>query len=294
MHFCQVLVMLVEVYFLCLQAGNFKQQCKLRTERTKKMDGIKTFKNKEFGTVRTIVKDGEPWFVGKDVAEILGYAKARNAIARHVDDDDKNDAPFQGVLGGTQTVTIINESGLYSLILGSKLPKAKTFKRWVTSEVLPTIRKTGGYVANDEMFINTYLPNADAQTRELFRLNLSTIRQLNNKIEQDKPLVDFASHIQTSEDCISMNDMAKLVTKNGIKIGRTRLFNFLREKKVLGCRDGHKNMPYQRYIDTQPWFQLKESSYIQNGEVRIGLTPMVTPKGQSGIIRMLRKCKATS
>ena len=253
------------------------------------MDGIKTFTNKEFGTVRTIVKDGEPWFVGKDVAEILGYKETAKAIRTHICAEDKGvsvlDTP-----GGQQKITLINESGLYSLILGSKLPKAKTFKRWVTSEVLPTIRKTGGYVANDEMFINTYLPNADAQTRELFRLNLSTIRQLNNKIEQDKPLVDFASHIQTSEDCISMNDMAKLATKNGIKIGRTRLFNFLREKKVLGCKDGHKNMPYQRYIDTQPWFQLKESSYIQNGEVRIGLTPMVTPKGQSGIIRMLRKC----
>lgn len=257
------------------------------------MDGIKTFTNKEFGTVRTIVKDGEPWFVGKDVAEILGYKETAKAIRTHICAEDKGvsvlDTP-----GGQQKITLINESGLYSLILGSKLPKAKTFKRWVTSEVLPTIRKTGGYVANDEMFINTYLPNADAQTRELFRLNLSTIRQLNNKIEHDKPLVDFASHIQTSEDCISMNDMAKLATKNGIKIGRTRLFNFLREKKVLGCRDGHKNMPYQRYIDTQPWFQLKESSYIQNGEVRIGLTPMVTPKGQSGIIRMLRKCKATN
>jgi prophage antirepressor-like protein len=278
--------------FLCLQAGNFKQKCKLRTERTKKMDGIKTFTNKEFGTVRTIVKDGEPWFVGKDVAEILGYKETAKAIRTHICAEDKGvsvlDTP-----GGQQKITLINESGLYSLILGSKLPKAKTFKRWVTSEVLPTIRKTGGYVANDEMFINTYLPNADAQTRELFRLNLSTIRQLNNKIEQDKPLVDFASHIQTSEDCISMNDMAKLATKNGIKIGRTRLFNFLREKKVLGCKDGHKNMPYQRYIDTQPWFQLKESSYIQNGEVRIGLTPMVTPKGQSGIIRMLRKCDVT-
>lgn len=253
------------------------------------MDGIKTFTNKEFGTVRTIVKDGEPWFVGKDVAEILGYKETAKAIRTHICAEDKGvsvlDTP-----GGQQKITLINESGLYSLILGSKLPKAKTFKRWVTSDVLPTIRKTGGYVANDEMFINTYLPNADAQTRELFRLNLSTIRQLNNKIEQDKPLVDFASHIQTSEDCISMNDMAKLATKNGIKIGRTRLFNFLREKKVLGCKDGHKNMPYQRYIDTQPWFQLKESSYIQNGEVRIGLTPMVTPKGQSGIIRMLRKC----
>lgn len=253
------------------------------------MDGIKTFKNKEFGTVRTIVKDGEPWFVGKDVAEILGYKETAKAIRTHICAEDKGvsvlDTP-----GGQQKITLINESGLYSLILGSKLPKARTFKRWVTSDVLPTIRKTGGYVANDEMFINTYLPNADAQTRELFRLNLSTIRQLNNKIEQDKPLVDFANHIQTSEDCISMNDMAKLATKNGIKIGRTRLFNFLREKKVLGCKDGHKNMPYQRYIDTQPWFQLKESSYIQNGEVRIGLTPMVTPKGQSGIIRMLRKC----
>lgn len=256
------------------------------------MDGIKTFTNKEFGTVRTIVKDGEPWFVGKDVAEILGYKETAKAIRTHICAEDKGvsvlDTP-----GGQQKITLINESGLYSLILGSKLPKAKTFKRWVTSEVLPTIRKTGGYVANDEIFINTYLPNADARTRELFRLNLSTIRQLNNKIEQDKPLVDFASHIQTSEDCISMNDMAKLATKNGIKIGRTRLFNFLREKKVLGCKDGHKNMPYQRYIDTQPWFQLKESSYIQNGEVRIGLTPMVTPKGQSGIIRMLRKCDVT-
>ena len=257
------------------------------------MDGIKTFTNKEFGTVRTIVKDGEPWFVGKDVAEILGYKETAKAIRTHICAEDKGvsvlDTP-----GGQQKITLINESGLYSLILGSKLPKAKTFKRWVTSEVLPTIRKTGGYVANDEIFINTYLPNADTQTRELFRLNLSTIRQLNNKIEQDKPLVDFASHIQTSEDCISMNDMAKLANKNGIKIGRTRLFNFLREKKVLGCKDGHKNMPYQRYIDTQPWFQLKESSYIQNGEVRIGLTPMVTPKGQSGIIRMLRKCNTTN
>ena len=261
------------------------------------MDGIKTFTNKEFGTVRTIVKDGEPWFVGKDVAEILGYTNTKKALADHVDKEDKmqgDGVTIRDLMGRTQHPTVVNESGLYSLVISSKLPKAKTFKRWVTSEVLPTIRKTGGYVANDEMFINTYLPNADAQTRELFRLNLSTIRQLNNKIEQDKPLVDFASHIQTSEDCISMNDMAKLATKNGIKIGRTRLFNFLREKKVLGCKDGHKNMPYQRYIVTQPWFQLKESSYIQNGEVRIGLTPMVTPKGQSGIIRMLRKCNTTN
>ena len=257
------------------------------------MDGIKTFTNKEFGTVRTIVKDGEPWFVGKDVALALGYSDTNNAIKTHCKKDGVVIHHLIDSMGRKQGAKFISECNLYRLISHSRLPYAEKFESWIFDDVLPTIRRTGGYVANDEMFINTYLPNADAQTRELFRLNLSTIRQLNNKIEQDKPLVDFASHIQTSEDCISMNDMAKLATKNGIKIGRTRLFNFLREKKVLGCRDGHKNMPYQRYIDTQPWFQLKESSYIQNGEVRIGLTPMVTPKGQSGIIRMLRKCDAT-
>lgn len=251
-------------------------------------DVIKTFTNNNFGTVRTICHDGEPWFVGKDVAAILGYKNTSKALADHVDTEDKlnNDSLSSlGQRGGW----IINESGLYSLIISSKKPEAKAFKRWITSNVLPTIRKTGGYVSNDEMFIDTYLANADPQTKELFRLNLSTIRQLNNKIEQDKPLVDFASQIQTSEDCISMNDMAKLAAKNGFKIGRTRLFSFLRDKKVLGCIGGHKNMPYQRYVDTQPWFQIKESSYIQNGEVKLSLTPMVTPKGQAGIIKLLKK-----
>lgn len=109
------------------------------------MNNIQIFKNNEFGEVRTLVVEGEPWFVGKDVAESLGYAKARNAIATHVDGEDKKDAPIQGTLGGVQEMTIINESGLYSLIFGSKLESAKRFKRWVTSEVLPSIRKTGSY-----------------------------------------------------------------------------------------------------------------------------------------------------
>lgn len=252
-------------------------------------DVIKTFTNNNFGTVRTICHDGEPWFVGKDVAAILGYADVNKAVAMHVDDEDKKLNDKTSPSFGQRGATTINESGLYSLIISSKKPEAKAFKRWITSNVLPTIRKTGGYVSNDEMFIDTYLANADPQTKELFRLNLSTIRQLNDKIEQDKPLVEFASQIQTSEDCISMNDMAKLAAKNGFKIGRTRLFSFLRDKKVLGCIGGHKNMPYQRYVDTQPWFQIKESSYIQNGEVKLSLTPMVTPKGQAGIIKLLKR-----
>lgn len=109
------------------------------------MNELQIFKNEEFGEIRTVTIDNEPWFVGKDVAEALGYSKARNAISAHVSDEDKKDAPIQGTLGGTQNMTIINESGLYALIFGSKLESAKRFKRWVTSEVLPTLRKTGSY-----------------------------------------------------------------------------------------------------------------------------------------------------
>lgn len=113
---------------------------------------IKIFKNPQFGAIRTMTQDGEPWFVGKDVAELLGYAKPQNAIATHVDDEDKTLAPIQGGCStGTQNTIIINESGLYSLILSSKLPSAKAFKRWITHEVIPSIRKTGGYNADATM-----------------------------------------------------------------------------------------------------------------------------------------------
>ena len=114
---------------------------------------IKIFENEEFGRIRTVVKDGEPWFVGKDVAVILGYAKPENAIAAHVDSEDKTTTLIQGTGSNYKSkTTIINESGFYSLVLSSKMPRAKEFKRWVTAEILPTIRKTGGYVAKD--FVN--------------------------------------------------------------------------------------------------------------------------------------------
>ena len=114
------------------------------------MNDLAIFENEEFGTVRTMLIDENPWFVGKDIAEILGYTKARNAIATHVDDDDKKGALIQGDLGGIQNMTVVNESGLYSLIFSSKLPKAKEFKHWVTSEVLPAIRKTGSYTSKSD------------------------------------------------------------------------------------------------------------------------------------------------
>lgn len=144
------------------------------------MNELQIFNSEEFGEIRTVTIDNEPWFVGKDVAEALGYAKARNAIASHVEQDDKKDAPIQGDLGGVQQMTIINESGLYALIFGGKLESAKRFKRWVTSEVLPTIRKTGQY----------QMPNMSAELKAIIMHDEKIIKIENrmDKLEFDIPL----------------------------------------------------------------------------------------------------------
>lgn len=153
------------------------------------MMNVQVFNNEEFGQVRTLEIDGMVYFVGKDVAEVLGYAKARNAIANHVDDEDKKDAPIQGDLGGTQMMTIINESGLYSLILSSKLPRAKEFKRWVTSEVLPKIRKHGSYVAP----VNTLVSTEDAfiqlfQTQKEIKQEQAVMRDDIVYLKEEQPV----------------------------------------------------------------------------------------------------------
>ena len=129
---------------------------------------IKIFKNEEFGRVRIVVKNGEPWLVGKDVAKTLKYKETAKAIRMHVDNEDKGvsvlDTP-----GGRQKITVINESRLYSLVLSSKMPRAKKFRRWVTSEVLPTVRITGGYVANEDMFIENYIPFLNTEYPNFYR-----------------------------------------------------------------------------------------------------------------------------
>lgn len=166
------------------------------------MEQMKVFENVEFGQVRTIVIDGEPWFVGKDVAAALGYGDGNNkskaltnAVDDHVDDEDKRHIGYNDLKryqnGDLKNFShygaiFINESGMYSLISGSKLESAKKFKHWVTSEVLPTIRKTGGYVANEEVFINTYLPYADEGTKLIFAQTLKTVREQNETIKRQK------------------------------------------------------------------------------------------------------------
>ena len=249
------------------------------------MNEMMIFNNPEFGSVRTVCIDGEPWLVGKDVALILGYAKPNNALASHVDEDDSLKWGVIDSMGRKQETIIINESGFYSLVLSSKLPSAKKIKRWVTSEVLPTIRKTGGYVNDAEKFVNTYLPFADEPTKELFKIQFEYIGQLNARIRRDEPKVRFADHVSETADLIDMNEMAKICADHGIRIGRTRLFRWLRSKGIL--MDG--NLPYQEYIE-RGYFRVKESVFNRGGELKIYRQTYLTGKGQQYVLgRLIRE-----
>ena len=247
------------------------------------MNEMIVFNNPEFGSVRTVCIDGVPWLVGKDVAEILGYSNPRKALIDHVDADDKGVTKCD-TLGGAQNLTVINESGFYSLVLSSKMPNAKKFKHWVTAEVLPTIRKTGGYVANEDVFVETYLPFADEPIKQLFRIQCRVINQLNERIRKDEPKVKFADHVSDSTNLIDVNKMAKLCADHGIRIGRNRLFAWLRSRGIL--MGG--NIPYQEYIENG-YFRVKESVYESNGQTRTYQQTFVTGKGQQYILSRLMK-----
>lgn len=247
------------------------------------MNEMMVFNNPEFGSVRTVCIDGEPWLLGKDIAEILGYTNTAKAIRDHVDDEDKLTERI--VLSGqNRSVIFINESGLYSLVLSSKLPTAKKFKRWVTAEILPTIRKTGGYVANEDVFVETYLPFADEPIKQLFRIQCRVINQLNERIRKDEPKVKFADHVGDSTNVIDVNRMAKLCADHGIRIGRNRLFAWMRSRGIL--MGG--NIPYQEYIENG-YFRVKESVYETNGQTRTYQQTFVTGKGQQYILSRLMR-----
>ena len=227
--------------------------------------------------VRSLLLNNEPWFVGKDVAEALGYSKARNAIATHIDSEDKKDAPIQGTLGGVQEMTVINESGLYSLVLSSKLPSAKKFKRWVTSEVLPALRKTGQYQVKE-------LSGQELMAKALIEAQ-SVLAAKDKQIEQMKPKVVFADAVATSHTSILVGELAKILKQNGIDMGQKRLFAWLREKGYLIKRQGTDyNMPTQKAMDLG-LFEIKEGSYVNGSGVNITTkTPKVTGKGQQYFI----------
>lgn len=182
------------------------------------MNELQIFQNEEFGTIRTVTIDNEPWFVGKDVAGILGYANQNEAIQDHVDEDDKLNSKTlssQDLELGQRGGWLINESGLYSLVLGSKLESARRFKRWVTSEVLPAIRKTGGYVNNTETFVDAYFAGIPEEMKAIIRVSLDTIKIKDGIIEAQKQTISEKDRvIEYKEDVIcGLVDDIDLATK---------------------------------------------------------------------------------
>lgn len=197
------------------------------------MTDLQIFKNPEFGEIRTIEKDGEPWFVGKDVAAALGYERPTKAILDHVDDEDKDEVPIQDSIGRSQNTPIINESGLYSLVLSSKLPGAKQFKRWITSEVIPSIRKHGAYMTPDKLEEVLLKPDTLIQLAQNLKAEQEKRRALEVKMEEQKPKVLFAESVEVAKTSILIGELAKLLKQNGINIGQNRLFQWLRQNGYL-------------------------------------------------------------
>ena len=247
------------------------------------MNELKVFKHSEFGTLRGVEIDGESWLVGKDVAERLGYSNASKAVMGHVDDEDKKFEMLpvsDSQIGNLVKTALINESGLYSLVLGSKLPNAKKFKRWVTSEVLPAIRKHGGYLTAEK--VEEALLNPDVLIRLATELKdeREARRALESKVAEDAPKVMFAQAVEQAENSILVGDLAKLIKQNGTDIGQKRLFERLRAEGYLGTRGENYNMPTQRAMEMQ-LFRISERT-INNpdGSVRLTRTVKVTGKGQ--------------
>lgn len=237
---------------------------------------MKVFNNSEFGEIRTVVKDDDIYFAGKDIAEALGYKDTVNALKAHVDEEDKLTWRIT-TSGQARNMTVINESGLYSLVLSSKLESAKRFKRWVTSDVLPALRRTGSYSMN----IPQTLPEA-------LRAYADEVEQHNKTkalVEAQRPKVLFADAVSTSNTDILVGDLAKLLSQNGYAVGQNRLFERLRNEGFLISRKGNSyNTPTQRAME-MGLFRIKETAITHsNGRVSLNKTPKVTGKGQQYFI----------
>lgn len=246
------------------------------------MNEIQTF-NFENEKVRTLIINDEPYFIGNDVSTVLGYSNYRKAVSEHVEDEDKLRTQIR-YAGQNRNMTVINESGLYSLIFSSKLPKARKFKHWVTSEVLPTIRQHGAYMTEQKAFDVT---NRNGLA-ELLQQAADQLRDKDKQITEMKPKAIFADAVSTSSSTILIGQLAKILRGNGVNIGQNRLFAWLRENGYLIKKRGRLwNTPTQWAID-KGWFKVRErTSGNADGSVRTTLTTMVTGEGQQYFINKL-------
>ena len=238
--------------------------------------GLMAFENAQFGTIRAGMNGGEPWFIASDVCAALGLANVTNAV-RRLDDDETTLISIKG-----REINAVNEPGLYSMVLSSRKPEAKAFKRWVTHEVLPAIRKTGGYLAAkpdetpEEIMARALLVANDTLARQRER-----IEGLAAENAAMRPKAIFADAVSASDGTCLIGELAKLICQNGVEIGQNRLFEWMRENEYLGKSGCNRNVPTQRAMD-MGLFRIKETAVTHSdGHVTVTRTPKVTGKGQA-------------
>ena len=241
---------------------------------------IQIFKSEQFGEIRTAGTADEPMFCAADICRALGYTNGPKAVKDHCDEGDITKR-YTPTTSGDQLMTFINESGMYALIFGSKLSTAKQFKKWVTSEVLPTIRKTGSY--NIQQMSRKELAMMIVKAEEEKEALMLENKRKEDQLEEQKPKVVFADAIVGSQSSCLIGELAKILTQNGYEIGQNRLFAWLRANHYLGTVGEYYNIPCQKYLE-MGLFELKKNVHSQNGQMVTTITPKVTGKGQQYFI----------
>lgn len=244
---------------------------------------LRVFENAEFGSVRTVEIEGKPYFVANDVTKALGYSNSRDAVARHCKGVVKRDTP---TTSGIQSMSYIPEGDLYRLITHSKLPSAERFESWVFDEVLPSIRKNGGYISGQEtMSDDELLAKALMVAQNKIAERDRQIAEQGKQIEAMKPSKVFADAVATSKTSILIGELAKILKQNGVETGEKRLFTWLRDKGYLISRKGTDyNAPTQRSMEMK-LFEVKETAITHSdGHVTVSKTTKVTGKGQQYFI----------
>lgn len=242
------------------------------------MNDVTIFRKDEFGAVRAVTLEGEPWFVAADVCRALGLGNSSDVIKR-LDEDERTLVSIEGASNGLP-VNAINEPGLYALILGSRKPEAKAFKRWITHEVIPEIRKTGGYIAGQEtMDDDQLLANALMVAQRKIDERNKQLEAANEKIKADAPKVLFAETVEKAETCISIGTLAKILNQAGLDIGERRLFERLRNDKWLNSKGRSWNVPSQKSMD-MGLMRVHESTISRSSGIQINKTPLITGKGR--------------
>lgn len=243
------------------------------------MNDVTIFRKDEFGAVRAVMLEGEPWFVAADVCRALGIGNSSDAVKR-LDDDEHALVSIEGLSRGNDKANIINEPGLYGLVLASRKPEAKAFKRWITHEVIPEIRKTGGYIAGQEMMDDDQLlANALMVAQRKIAERNKQLEAANAKIQADAPKVLFAETVEKAETCISIGTPAKILNQAGLDIGERRLFERLRNDKWLNSKGRSWNVPSQKSMD-MGLMRVHESTISRSSGIQINKTPLITGKGQ--------------